>query len=300
MKIFCIDEYLERFGFQNQKRKHTSVVYHYAFPAKFESIITNGKIRFTNIRDFDDKLEYIYSDKLFRKVYKKLKSKLYFKDINKVFNKKYDFCNIFNEKAPTFTDEPNYINSNQQNAYVFCATKLPNSPRMWKNYAKDYGYNFSLKIKNLVDCLSSTFNNFQCTKIFHGNVFYDKRQQIEIIKKIIINIDNSFREDYKLLNEKQKLFQAQLMFYQEMLMIRPFIKRRKFRQEKEYRFVILHFNLNGEEKGVHFYQLEFDKQETISEMTISPKSKDLLVKKNLQQLLYLNGYGQNIKIKNQE
>lgn len=134
------------------------LVYHYTSPEAFLSIITSGKVRFTDVRYLNDKSETIFfAKKLIEFVEKNGNMYPSFVEIVKYLLPEHHWDDIKNlrvEKIPY--NEDTIFSFKSDRAFVFCASKNSDALNMWNYYVKNglyQGYNLGILKKDIIDLI---------------------------------------------------------------------------------------------------------------------------------------------------
>jgi hypothetical protein len=308
-RIFFFNPYEENKG--NYKNR---VVYHYTSPDGLLAILRTASIRFTDCEYLNDKSEYNHIHIPMEKAFEEVRNKLYNTElpemIENYINKGYDYPEIISDKAELGLNGMKFLNMRN---FVFCASIDKDSLNMWNYYVKSgtyQGYNIGLSVNDIVNVLFSKIGRHG--KLSFGQVIYNDKEKIEILKKIIVKVDKDLyialqhTKDYE---EHDLIVQGH---YGELLSFiencRLFFKDVAFSGEKEYRFVLRLsddqlMNLSDNliinycmKQGIvtPFYDMKFDKSGIIRRIIISPMIEPQLAKSGLQRFLKDNEY--NLKL----
>lgn len=312
-RIFCFHP-----SDENEGKYKNRVVYHYTSPDGLFAILKTSSIRFTDCEYLNDKSEYNHIHIPLEKAFEEAQDKLYNTDLPEIIenyiNKGYDYPEIVTEKAELGLKGMKFLNTRH---YIFCASIDKDSLNMWNYYVKSgtyQGYNIGLSVNDIVEALYAKIGRHG--KLFYGQVIYNNKEKIEILKKIIIKVDKDLHDalqhskDYE---EHDLIIQehyGELLSYIENH--RLFFKDGAFTGEREYRFILRlsddqfmnsHDNLNISycmKQGIMtpYYDIPFDKSRIIKRITISPMIEPQLAKSGLQRFLKDNGYDLKIDIDN--
>lgn len=206
-----------------------STIYHYTKPEKLLNILSDSTIRFSNVLYLNDKEEVAYSYKLIVSLITQtegLNSDLFSK-IKTHFQHKYkhivdgdgDFVNSLEYFTTSFSSESDNLT-------------------LWNNYAKgkNYtGYNVGFNKKKLVKEMEA--NNYFP---IYGSVIYDRAKQTKIIQSIFKKWNKMFEKALTTKrNQQVRLFDIMFELIDILNIVSIFFKNPQFKNEKEYRIVIV-------------------------------------------------------------
>lgn len=310
-RIFCFNPESQDTNYYKNR-----TVYHYTSPAGLMAILKTSSIRFTDCEYLNDKSEYKHIHIPLEKAFEEVRNKLYDTDlpdlIENYINDKYDYSEIVTEKPELGLKGLKYLNTRH---FVFCASTDKDALNMWNYYVKGanyQGYNIGLSVNEIVKVLSAKLGNH--VKLFYGQVIYNDKEKIEILKNIITKVDadlhealqhRRYPEDYDIFTQTH---QGELISYIDNF--RLFFKDSAFSSEKEYRFVLRipdDANLNLDDGLKICYDIKqgiitpycdmiLDKTSVIKRITISPMIENQLAKSGLERFLKDNLYDHNIDI----
>lgn len=269
-------------------------IYHYTKPEKLLNIISGNLIRFSNVLYLNDKEEVAYSYRLIVHLIEESPN------LNKdLFDK---IKNHFNNKYRHIVDG----NGDLVNKLEYFTTSFSSDNdnlTLWNNYAKgkNYtGYNIGFNKKKLVK--EMTEKGFLP---IYGSVIYDRQKQIQIIKSIFKKWNNLFEKALSAKkNNNIKLFDILFELIDVLNIVSIFFKNPQFKNEKEYRIVIV--NAFGtpdskqtkmvEKNGlfVPYLEYEFDKK-SVSSINIGPTFDESIFFTSTNRMLLNFGY-ENIEV----
>ena len=213
----------------NEKTQYSGRIYHYTSPEGIKGILTQNEIWFSNTKFLNDSTEnnYIYS--LFPKypdIYKEVLLEKYFFDLIRKVADSYlqkDWC---------------YLDDNvwwADNIYVASFSKSKDNLGLWNYYTKNsnsVGYNLGF------DYIPFNISSNEL-KYIHGEVIYDKKKQVKLLKEIILQYNKIFK-DYKNDIETNQLTKNNFIksFIDIIELYNIFFKNPAFRDEQEYRCAI--------------------------------------------------------------
>ena len=258
-----------------------SILYHYTKPEKLLSILESGTIRFSNALYLNDKEEVTYSYKLIfnlidempelnQRLFSKIKEHFYTKYTN-IINGSDDFGQKYEYYTISFSTESDNLT-------------------LWNNYAKGQnytGYNIGFCKKDLIaDMEKIGFNSV------YGNIIYDKKKQITILKII-------FEKSLK--NGKNQDKTADILFelIDILSVISLFFKNPHFKDEKEYRIIFINnFGANFakqtkicEKHGLFIPYIEYKfLKKTVNSINIGPTLEESIFYTSTCRMLLNFGY----------
>lgn len=219
-------------------------IYHYTKPEKLLNILSGGTIRFSNALYLNDKEEIAYSYKLIIHLVDE------FDDLElnpDLFDK---VKNHFRNKYKHIVDGSNdFVNKLEYFTTSF-STESDNLT-LWNNYAKGKsytGYNIGFDKKKLISEMIE--NNYLPV---YGSVIYDKKKQEKIIHAIFKKWNMLFERALKSKKSNQvKLFDIMFELIDILSIVSIFFKNPQFKNEKEYRIVMVNTfgNKNSKPTGV--------------------------------------------------
>lgn len=206
-----------------------SSIFHYTKPEKLLNILSGGTLRFSNVLYLNDKEEVAYSYRLIVNLANEIDG-LNPEVLNKIkihFNSKYkhivDGNDNFSGNLEYFTTSFSSDNDNLT---------------LWNNYAKGKsytGYNIGFDKKKLIKEMSE--NDFLP---IYGRVIYDKQKQIQIIKSIFKKWNGLFEKaGQSKKNSEVKMANTLFELIDLLSIVSIFFKNPQFKDEKEYRIVLV-------------------------------------------------------------
>lgn len=269
-------------------------IYHYTKPEKLLNILAGEIIRFSNVLYLNDKEEVAYSYKLIVNLIKETPNLNHdlFEKIKNHFDNKYknivdgnnDLVNKLEYFATSFSSESDNLT-------------------LWNNYAKgkNYtGYNIGFNKKKLIK--EMTDKNYLP---IYGSVIYDRKKQVQIIQSIFKKWNSLFEKAIKSKkNNKVKLFDILFELIDVLNIVSIFFKNPQFKNEKEYRIVIVNaFGTTDskptkvvEKNGlfVPYLEYHFDKS-SVSSVNIGPTFDETIFYTSTNRMLLNFGY-ENIEV----
>ncbi len=275
----------------DEKTKYNGKVYHYTSANGLKEILESGKLWFSNARFLNDSSENNYIFALFPKfpdAYKeKLLHKKFFELITEIANSylQNDYCDIDNNRW--WADH----------IYVASFSKDSDNLGLWNYYTKtqnSVGYNLGFMTMpfNVVDPLTLSF--------IYGEVIYDRKKQLKLIKSIILTYNDIFETNRNLFldgSQAKQLFVKSFIDTLEVYNI--FFKHEAYKDEQEYRCAIYNINnyagLNCQTRiidglFVPYFEIPFEKN-IVSSITISPTNNASILKKGLEIFNIFHEYG---------
>lgn len=264
-------------------------IYHYTKPEKLLNILSGGTLRFSNALYLNDKEEIAYSYRLIVKLIDEIPelNPDLFGKIKTHFSNKYkhivDGENDFRNKLEYFTTS--------------FSTESDNLT-LWNNYAKgkNYtGYNIGFDKKKLID--EMTENKY--LPVF-GSVIYDKQKQIKIIHAIFKKWNMLFNRALKCKKTNEvKLFDILFELIDVLSIVSIFFKNPQFKNEHEYRIVIVNaFGVGNskptkvvEKNGLFVPYLEYKfSKESVTSINIGPTFDENIFYTSTNRMLLNFGY----------
>ncbi len=297
----------------------TKKIYHYTSPHGLHSILLNATLRFSDVQFLNDKSEYIHIEKPLRKAFMNIDHSISFSydEVIALLDKKYET----DEVKVSGIGWKTTFELTKMRYYVFCTSKLDDSLGMWNYYVKDgkyQGYNIGFTVNQILNCFDSI--NEAKISVLYGEVIYSEDDQIEILARILIDI-NSRLESRILENEKftdEDRYQENQIAYQESLgeilsnidSLRLFFKDNAFKNENEFRFVLkLPKESSFSDKGrlkvgfdvkngifTPYCDLDIDKKKTINSIMLAPIMEGQLAMIGLERILKHYNYKTDIHI----
>lgn len=314
--IKCFNPSEEGKGGQSRQR-----IYHYTSPQGLYAILKNKTIRFTDCQFLNDKSEYNHIREPLKTALEETYYSLHDPSVGEMLNNyisdNYEWETMINvSNAPFKGIKDLTLKTFRMRYYVFCATDLADSLGMWNYYVKGgnyQGYNIQISISDFLDCFTPITN--PRVDVFYGKVIYNEKEKVEILKNIILTIDEKLHndllsvehdEDHDIANQEA---QGELLTYLENF--RLFFKDSSFMAEREFRFIIrvpLEYDNSDDDvlttgyemkNGiiVPYCELSINQYNTISGITLSPMLEKDLAENGLSRFLKDNGYSDKIKLK---
>jgi hypothetical protein len=271
-----------------------STIYHYTKPEKLLGIVENGTLRFSNVLYLNDKAEVAYSYKLI---------------INLIDETPNLNSDLFNKIKKHFADKYKHIVDgsgellNNLEYFTTSFSSENDNLTLWNNYAKGKsytGYNIGFNKKKLIkEMIDKGFLPI------YGSVIYERSKQIKIIRNIFKKWNNLFEKALqKKRNNKVKLFDILFELVDVLNIVSIFFKTPQFKNEKEYRIVIVSaFGVEDskptkivEKNGLFVPYIEyfFDKT-SVSSVNIGPTFEENIFYTSTNRMLLNYGY-ENIEV----
>lgn len=271
-----------------------STIYHYPKPEKLLGIVENGTLRFSNVLYLNDKAEVAYSYKLI---------------INLIDETPNLNSDLFNKIKKHFADKYKHIVDgsgellNNLEYFTTSFSSENDNLTLWNNYAKGKsytGYNIGFNKKKLIkEMIDKGFLPI------YGSVIYERSKQIKIIRNIFKKWNNLFEKALqKKRNNKVKLFDILFELVDVLNIVSIFFKTPQFKNEKEYRIVIVSaFGVEDskptkivEKNGLFVPYIEyfFDKT-SVSSVNIGPTFEENIFYTSTNRMLLNYGY-ENIEV----
>jgi hypothetical protein len=266
-------------------------IYHYTKPEKLLNILSGGTIRFSNALYLNDKEEIAYSYKLIIHLVDE------FDDLElnpDLFDK---VKNHFRNKYKHIVDGSNdFVNKLEYFTTSF-STESDNLT-LWNNYAKGKsytGYNIGFDKKKLISEMIE--NNYLPV---YGSVIYDKKKQEKIIHAIFKKWNMLFERALKSKKSNQvKLFDIMFELIDILSIVSIFFKNPQFKNEKEYRIVMVNTfgNKNSKPTGVveknglfvPYMEYKFSK-DSVKSINIGPTFEENIFYTSTNRMLLNFGY----------
>ena len=204
-------------------------IYHYTSPIGLDGIFVNHQLWANDIYRQNDKTEGVYI-------------------LNMLKNNIDELCNVekvrkvilkqIEELRPKLVD--GFYNHEKYRTFIISFSTKPDELSLWNYYTKDknsVGYNVQFNVNTLVTNLDTRkiknedghiqqyLDKLDCK---HGEVIYDERKQLDILKKVI----NRFIEITEVWNDEWAY-----LLVDKIIWIGTFFKSPYFRHEYEYRLV---------------------------------------------------------------
>lgn len=306
--IYCFNP---EYGQEGMHRDKT--VYHYTSPEGLLEILKKPCVRFTDCQYLNDKSEYTHIHIPLEAAFEDVRDELYNVElcdmIQDYISDEYEYQQFVSDPLISGLKGMKILSMRY---FIFCSSTERDSLNMWNYYVKGgnyQGYNISFSVKNIVEAFSSITN--QSVTLFYGPVIYKEKEQVEEIKKALVEIDEKLQ---KALENESNFLERDIIrqdYYGELLMkiehLRLFFKNAAFSGEKEYRFVIrMPANLSDNnlcfnytiKKGVvtPHCDIPFSKVGVIKGIMTAPMMEAELAKAGLTRFLEDQGYGSKINI----
>lgn len=269
-------------------------IYHYTKPEKLLNILEGGTIRFSNVLYLNDKEEVAYSYRLI----------VHLIDENPQLNH-----DLFDKIKKHFQNKYKYIvdgNSDLTNKLEYFTTSFSSDSdnlTLWNNYAKgkNYtGYNIGFNKKKLI----KEMNENEYLPIY-GSVIYDRKKQIQVILSIFKKWNNMFEKALNIKKNNQvRLFDILFELIDVLNIVSIFFKNPQFKNEKEYRIVIVNaFGTKDskptqivEKNGLFVPYLEYHfAKSSVSSVNIGPTFDETIFFTSTNRMLLNFGY-ENIEV----
>ena len=272
----------------NVKMNIGSNVYHYTSPLGLKSIIENKLLWFSNSEYLNDEQEICYAFDLVKKVAKeieKLDDSVFIKWVIK-------YCNAGISKKNKFSE--------QESSFIACFSEQSDILSLWNQYTKNensIGYSIGFDRTKLYECINKAYSTNFCARTINGKVIYDNNKQIELIKNALCDFNNKYSETKS--SKTHNLLKNYFGYLIDIYSL--FFKHPSFKDEKEYRIIIIANNTQyGEDSKflktrclngffIPYYEKKFNK-DIINSITLSPNNKADIIKKSVRELLRINKY----------
>ena len=269
-------------------------IYHYTKPEKLLNILSGETIRFSNVLYLNDKEEVAYSYRLIVKLADEVQN------LNAdLFGK---IKNHFDNKYKNIVDGNDDL-INKLEYFTTSFSSESDNLTLWNNYAKGLsytGYNIGFNKKKLIK--EMTDKNYLP---IYGSVIYDREKQIKIIKSIFKKWNTMFEKAAASKNKNNiKLFDILFELIDVLNIVSIFFKNPQFKNEKEYRIVIV--NAFGtadckqtkvvEKNGLFVPYLEYHfEKSSVSSVNIGPTFDETIFYTSTNRMLLNFGY-ENIEV----
>lgn len=293
----------------------SNIFYHYTSADALKSIIIGSSLRFTNCLFLNDVEEYNYILKLIEEEFGNKKdsvSKGIIELMNVIYGDKTKIDRYTGDKNIDYYLSPRvgsgrFYNLKKGEYYVLSGTIKEDYLPMWIYYSGYLGYSIRMDIKEIIRSFK-----YKPGEILYGKIIYDRKKQVDIITEYSSGLLDIFYNSEK---NDSDIDNLQGNFYEFLQKTRLFFKRDGFKNEKEFRIVILvnredidkadFFVSNGIFKP--YIELKFEEGLPIKEIMMSPsideqlgviglktllndvnhqKYKDVFIKKSELQLRY--------------
>lgn len=213
-------------------------IYHYTKPEKLLNIVSNKTLRLSNVLFLNDKAEVSYTYRLIVDLInanQPLNSVLFDKVIEYFENK---YKNIIDGYSELYTQE----------YYTLSFSTEKDNLILWNNYSKEKtytGYNLGFDINDIMCDIYKKQYNAIC-----GCIIYDEKKQKSIIKAILQHWNKKYERTlratrYTKLAKQNRLNDILLELIDMLSLVSVFFKNNKFKDEKEYRIVIVNHSQLG-------------------------------------------------------
>lgn len=312
-KIHCFNPAKEK-----KSRVNNRVVFHYTSPEALMSILQSTHLRFTDCQFLNDKSEYTHIHIPLKQAFEEIKDSLhddYMSGlIQEYLDHGYQYSELIQEKPDVgFKGLRMY----EMRYYVFCTSLDNDLLNMWNYYVKGgnyQGYNIGISVKDIINSFSNITD--EKVNIYFGPIIYTDREKIELLKRIILDIDQKLSRALEKITDIQERGITTDIHYGELLSYiqnyRLFFKDGSFSGEKEYRFVIKmpaaqqKHSSNTPQVNYSIRQgvitphcdVRFEKEGVIKKITLAPMMDHELAKVGLERYLHDQGYKKEIIIDN--
>lgn len=268
-------------------------IYHYTKPEKLLNIISNKTLRLSNVLYLNDKAEVSYAYELIVDLINETNSLK-----PELFNKVIEY---FSDKYKHIVDGYNELY--QQEYYTISFSTDRDNLILWNNYSKEKtytGYNLGFDINDIMCDIYKKQYNAIC-----GCIIYNEKKQISIISAILKHWNKKYE---RTLNAPKYKKQARInrlndIFYELidiLSLVSVFFKNNKFKDEKEYRIVIVNHSQHGklpkpakfvEKNGlfVPFIEYKFTKR-ALKSINIGPTMNESIFYTSTNRMLLNFGY----------
>jgi len=268
-------------------------IYHYTKPEKLLNIISNKTLRLSNVLYLNDKAEVSYTYRLIVDLInenQELNDELFKKVIENFTNK---YKNIVDGNNELYLQE----------YYTISFSTERDNLILWNNYSKEKtytGYNLGFDIDDIMCDIYKKQYNAIC-----GCIIYDENKQETIIKSILKHWNKKYE---RALNATGYKKQARINRLNDILfelidilsLVSVFFKNSKFKDEKEYRIVIVNHSQHGklpeptkfiEKNGlfVPFIEYKFTKR-ALKSINIGPTMNESIFYTSTNRMLLNFGY----------
>lgn len=292
--------------------KQNKKIYHYTSPGAMKSILENRTLRFTDCQFLNDKSEYTYFGSVLEEAIHELSQAVHSRTIEliqDIYDDNYDAEGRIIGRRKSDSDHGYYFRYIPSRYYVFCTSLGQDSLNMWNYYVKSgnyQGYNLGLQIQELAGELEQY--NSSRIDIYGGKVLYRRKEQVEVLKRYIQDMDKQLKKLEEI--DAEDLFQG---VQEEMLdriqYYRLLFKHNSFNSEREYRF-ILKAPRDMEEEDVKGIQAGFYeshgifvpycdvslKMNALKSVRMAPMVEAGIAKEGLARFLHMNGYDETVAI----
>lgn len=306
---------IREFGFEGNIEKSPLNLYHYTSPNAFLSIIKNKSLRFTDARYMNDKSETLYFLKvLVEFVENNFEKYPLFTEavIELLKGNNLDGIKSLSLNEVKFNEVPK-LPYKPSRHFLFCMCGESDSLNMWNYYVNNgfyEGYNIGFNIEKLLNTFHvEEEHTVDAFLVYHGNVLYKEKQQIQEVEKLAKDIEIKYSNygdkalSYAIIDIRRYI-DAQGLFF----------KSNKFKSENEYRIVICIADerIAHNEKESQKYSGANNKkmyedfcvkrglivpylnvvvpQESISRITVSPITEFDIAKKSIKEFLAAMDY----------
>lgn len=283
---------------QKRRKMQLTKIYHYTSPEGLKGILESNTLRFTDCQFLNDRSEFVYIRKSLEKAMEELGDQLddrLVQAIDQQFNDNYSTEQL----VITTTDNPRVLEQGTRKfrTYVFCTSIDSDSLGMWNYYVKNgnyQGYNIGFTVNRLLECFENI--KYEGIKIYYGQVTYLFDEQVEILKKLLLEASQNV--------SKKDIEEISSESLEQLETYRLFFKDRAFKNEREFRFVLSiptdivleqhpairtgHQIRNG--IMTPCCDIKIDKKNTINGIQISPIMEQGLARQGLIDFLNKNQY----------
>ncbi|WP_286068700.1 DUF2971 domain-containing protein [Bacillus sp. (in: firmicutes)] len=253
------------------------LLYHYTNVYGLEGIMKHKELWVSNADFLNGKTERKYTEKiLFNLIEEKLKN-----------HEMRDFIIDTSKIALDMKELP---------TYVLSLSKNKDSNLLWSNYSQDDGYNISFDFETLEE-----IENSPHLTAFKSKVIYEEEIHYEALNELADYCISAFGKNKPKLEE---LVSEVNVVQTALQLLASFFKDSCFRQEEEYRIVLIQ-NAENEQNYecrvsngtfIPYIKMKFNKN-NVKGITIGPKNKMDISEEGLKSFLKLNKFNvENIEI----
>ncbi len=268
-------------------------IYHYTKPEKLLNIIEKKTLRLSNVLYLNDKAEVSYTYKLIVDL---------ISEHNHLNNELFNYViEYFDNKYKHIIDGFNEVY--QQEYYTISFSTEKDNLILWNNYSKEKtytGYNLGFDINDIMCDIYKKQYNAIC-----GCIIYDEDKQKSIIKAILNHWNKKYERTLNALKYKKQARENRLNDIRYELvdilnLVSVFFKNSKFKDEKEYRIVIVNHAQYGnlpeptkivEKNGlfVPYIEYRFSKK-ALKSINIGPTMNESIFYTSTNRMLLNYGY----------
>ncbi|MGN1154354.1 MAG: DUF2971 domain-containing protein [Candidatus Gastranaerophilaceae bacterium] len=271
----------------------SDMIYHYTKPEKLLKIVSNKTLRLSNVLYLNDKAEVSYTYRLIADLInedKTLNDELFNQVIEHFSNKYKHIVDGFNDLY-------------QQEYYTISFSTERDNLILWNNYSKEKtytGYNLGFDINDIMCDIYKKQYNAIC-----GCIIYNENKQKSIIKAILNHWNKKYERTLRATKYKQQVKENRLndILYEVidiLSLVSVFFKNSNFKDEKEYRIVIVNQSRQGslviptnfvEKNGmfVPYIEYRFPKR-ALKSINIGPTMNESIFYTSTNRMLFNFGY----------